>query len=99
MTFENVRERRLDEIWNDSPSFRAFRGEEWMPEPCRSCDRRALDFGGCRCQAFQLLGDAALTDPACSLSPHHALVRDARDAADRAGESAVRYRTLPVVLE
>jgi len=69
MTFENVRERRLDEIWNDSPSFRAFRGEEWMPEPCRSCDRRALDFGGCRCQAFQLLGDAALTDPACSLSP------------------------------
>jgi pyrroloquinoline quinone biosynthesis protein E len=59
----------------------AFRGEAWMPEPCRSCPERGRDFGGCRCQAFLLAGDAAQTDPACELSPHHALIAAARDAA------------------
>jgi len=76
LTFENVREKTLPEIWQ-SPSFRRFRGEEWMPEPCRSCDRRTEDFGGCRCQAFLLTGDAAATDPACSLAPSHSLVESA----------------------
>jgi len=69
MTFENVRERSLRQIWEVSDAFRKFRGEDWMPEPCRSCERRAQDFGGCRCQAFLLAGNAAATDPVCSLSP------------------------------
>lgn len=71
MRFDNVRERPLDEIWHSSESFEAFRGTAWMREPCRSCERREIDWGGCRCQAFLLTGDAANTDPACSLSPHH----------------------------
>src|SRR5215470_12608159 len=69
LTFENVRERSLAEIWRDSPSFEKFRGQAWMQEPCRSCDRRELDFAGCRCQALLLAGDAAATDAVCSLSP------------------------------
>ncbi|MFE0186462.1 pyrroloquinoline quinone biosynthesis protein PqqE [Streptomyces sp. NPDC058989] len=76
----NVRDHRLEWIWDRSPAFRRYRGTEWMREPCRSCDLREKDFGGCRCQAFALTGDAAATDPACRLSPHHALVRDLVDA-------------------
>jgi pyrroloquinoline quinone biosynthesis protein E len=93
--FENVREHSLEEIWRDSSGFNRYRGEEWMPEPCRSCDRRAIDYGGCRCQAFHLAGDAAATDPACSLSPHHRLVEAAREHADREGgrDMELRYRT------
>jgi PqqA peptide cyclase len=67
--FENVKEKSLREIWESSASFNKFRGEEWMQEPCKSCDRRGLDFGGCHCQAFLLAGDAAATDPVCSLAP------------------------------
>jgi len=74
MTFENVQARSLQWIWNESNAFRKFRGEAWMPEPCRSCDRRAQDFGGCRCQAFLLAGDAAATDPVCSLAPRRNVV-------------------------
>jgi len=94
-TFENVREHPLEEIWRDSSGFNRYRGEEWMPEPCRSCDRRAIDYGGCRCQAFHLTGDAAATDPACSLSPHHRLVEAAREHADRESGRPVElhYRT------
>ncbi len=93
--FENVREHSLEEIWRESPGFNRYRGEEWMPEPCRSCDRRAIDYGGCRCQAFHLTGDATATDPACSLSPHHRLVEAAREHADRdTGQSVeLHYRT------
>jgi pyrroloquinoline quinone biosynthesis protein E len=93
--FENVRARSLEEIWRDSPGFNWFRGEDWMPEPCRSCDRRALDFGGCRCQAFHLTGDASATDPACSLSRDHGLIEAARERADREAGSPVelQYRT------
>ena len=69
--FENVRERGLGEIWRDSPSFARYRGTGWMPEPCRSCERREVDWGGCRCQAYLITGDAGVTDPACSLSPSH----------------------------
>src|SRR5579862_7841105 len=82
LQFENVREKSLAWIWQESPSFQRFRGEDWMPEPCRSCDRRAEDFGGCRCQAFLLAGDAAATDPACSLAPTHNLVESAVAAAN-----------------
>lgn len=77
MTFENVREQRLEAIWQQSPSFQRFRGEEWMPEPCRSCDQRTVDFGGCRCQALLLTGDATATDPACSLAPAHHIIETA----------------------
>jgi pyrroloquinoline quinone biosynthesis protein E len=82
LTFENVRNRTLAWIWQESSSFRRFRGEDWMPEPCRSCDRRGEDFGGCRCQAFLLAGDALVTDPACSLAPSHAIVESAVRAAN-----------------
>jgi len=74
LAFWNVREYALAECWRDAPGMNAFRGEAWMQEPCRSCPERARDFGGCRCQAFALTGDAAATDPACALSPRHALV-------------------------
>jgi PqqA peptide cyclase len=77
MTFENVREQSLESIWQHSSSFQHFRGEEWMPEPCRSCDQRGIDFGGCRCQALLLTGDAAATDPVCSLAPTHHLIEAA----------------------
>ncbi len=77
MSFENVRDKTLEWIWQESASFRRFRGEEWMPEPCRSCNRRSEDFGGCRCQAFLLAGDGALTDPVCSLAPTHSIVESA----------------------
>ena len=82
MSFENVREKTLDWIWQESSSFRKFRGEDWMPEPCRTCDRRNEDFGGCRCQAFLLAGDATVTDPACSLAPAHSIVESAAREAN-----------------
>ncbi len=90
MTFDSVREHSLDWIWQNSPAFQKFRGEDWMPEPCRSCDRRKEDFGGCRCQAFLLAGDAALTDPVCELSPLHHLVEDAvrEDTSGPTGEAS-----------
>jgi PqqA peptide cyclase len=81
LTFDNVRDRPLGDIWRESPAFGAFRGEAWMPEPCRSCERRTVDFGGCRCQAYHLTGDAAATDPACSLAPAHGLIEAARAEA------------------
>lgn len=74
MTFEKVEMCSLRQIWEKSDAFQKFRGERWMPEPCRSCDRRGQDFGGCRCQALQLTGDAAATDPVCSLSSRRSVV-------------------------
>jgi PqqA peptide cyclase len=74
MRFENVRTRSLDWIWRESESFNRFRGTEWMPEPCRSCPQREIDFGGCRCQAALLTGNAANTDPVCTLSPNRGSV-------------------------
>ena len=72
--FPSVRETSLAEIWQRDPAFLRFRGTDWMPEPCQSCDRREIDWGGCRCQAFALTGDAARTDPACDLAPDHAVM-------------------------
>lgn len=94
MTFENVRDRPLGEIWRNAEAFERFRGTDWMPEPCRSCERREIDWGGCRCQALALTGDAANTDPACELSPHHRLMADlAEEAAGQAPGEFV-YRVL-----
>jgi pyrroloquinoline quinone biosynthesis protein E len=74
LRFDNVKDRSLREIWEHSEAFEKFRGQQWMPEPCKSCDRRELDFGGCRCQAFLLAGDAAATDPVCILAPERSKV-------------------------
>src|SRR6202046_3206890 len=71
LEFWSVKDHSLREIWESSPSFNAFRGTDFLPEPCQSCDRRDKDFGGCRCQAFALTGDAKATDPVCHLSPRH----------------------------
>jgi PqqA peptide cyclase len=81
LEFDNVTSRPLSFIWAESPSFNAFRGHGWMNDPCKSCERRFEDFGGCRCQAFALTGDATATDPACALAPRHDLVLAARAAA------------------
>ncbi|MEV5751174.1 pyrroloquinoline quinone biosynthesis protein PqqE [Actinoallomurus sp. NPDC052308] len=72
----NARDHSLAWIWAHSPAFNAYRGTEWMREPCRTCPQREVDFGGCRCQAFALTGDPARTDPACRLSPDHHLIRE-----------------------
>ena len=76
LEFWNVREHSLADIWANSPAFNAFRGTAWMKEPCASCPRREQDFGGCRCQAFALTGDATATDPVCQLAPAHARVAE-----------------------
>lgn len=90
LTFDNVRERGLSWIWEHSASFEAFRGYGWMREPCRSCERRFIDLGGCRCQAFLLTGDATRTDPVCQWSPDHALVAAAVAATARPQPASVR---------
>jgi pyrroloquinoline quinone biosynthesis protein E len=95
LQFENVTSRPVADIWHHSDAFNAFRGEAWMPEPCRGCERRTIDFGGCRCQAFALAGDAALTDPACNLSPHHGIVTGARARADAEIVRSLVYRRVP----
>jgi pyrroloquinoline quinone biosynthesis protein E len=79
----NVRDASIESIWFDSPGFNHFRGDAWMKEPCRSCPEKTKDFGGCRCQAYLLTGDAANADPVCDLSPHHHLVTEAVALAER----------------
>jgi pyrroloquinoline quinone biosynthesis protein E len=84
LEFWNARERSLADIWGSSPGFNAYRGDDWMQEPCRSCERKTVDFGGCRCQAMALVGDASACDPICSKSPRHDLIAEiaARDSAE-----------------
>lgn len=77
LDFPSVREDSLNTIWYRSSAFARFRGTDWMAEPCQSCDRREIDWGGCRCQAYALTGDATRTDPACGKSPDHAVMLDA----------------------
>ncbi|MEV8019968.1 pyrroloquinoline quinone biosynthesis protein PqqE [Streptomyces sp. NPDC086554] len=90
----NVKEHRLSWIWQESDAFNRYRGQAWMRDPCRSCELRTVDFGGCRCQAYALTGDATRTDPACHLSPDHAEVRALVDSAGgRATDFA--YRAYP----
>src|SRR5690349_7646750 len=76
LEFWNVKEHSLADIWTSSPAFNAFRGTDYLPAPCAGCERREVDFGGCRCQAFALTGDARATDPVCQFSPHHGLVTE-----------------------
>ena len=84
LEFPDVREASIAEIWYESQAFNRFRGDAWMKEPCRSCPEKARDFGGCRCQAYLLTGDPANADPVCALSPHHHLVSEAVERAERA---------------
>ena len=84
LTFPNVREANMKWIWYDSPAFNTYRGDEWMKEPCRSCPEKVKDFGGCRCQAYMLTGDARNADPVCDLSPHHEVVVNAVAKAQQA---------------
>ena len=92
LAFDNVRDRPLAAIWEHSPAFQRFRGTTWMPEPCASCERRELDWGGCRCQALALAGDAAATDPVCWRSPLHARVRALAEGEAAAGAPGLVYR-------
>ena len=80
--FPNVRSSSVASVWYDSPGFNHFRGDSWMKEPCRSCPEKTKDFGGCRCQAYMLTGDAANADPVCDLSPYHHVVTEAVARAD-----------------
>ena len=76
LEFPNVRDCSVSQIWNDSDAFNRFRGFDWMKEPCRSCPEKEKDFGGCRCQAYMLTGDAANADPVCDKSPHHSQLHE-----------------------
>ncbi len=92
MTFDAVGDRPLIEIWENSEAFNRFRGTGWMPEPCRSCDRREIDWGGCRCQALALSGDAAATDPVCDKSPDHERIAALAAAEAATGLDDFEYR-------
>lgn len=86
--FDDVRSAALEDLWASSSALRRFRGRDWLPAPCRTCDESERDFGGCRCQAFALTGDVTAPDPACSVTPSHHLVRAARARAAAAPSSA-----------
>ncbi len=96
LTFPNVRDHSIEWIWHESPDFNKFRGFDWMKEPCKSCPERFKDFGGCRCQAYMLTGDATNADPVCSLSPHHNAVIEAIERAHTAADPA-QSKTIPLV--
>jgi pyrroloquinoline quinone biosynthesis protein E len=97
--FPNVKEVSVEEAWKDSPGFNHFRGFEWMKEPCRSCDEKEKDFGGCRCQAFMMTGDAANTDPVCDKSPKHQELLDDVERIEKlaAQEAAHQVEAKPLV--
>jgi pyrroloquinoline quinone biosynthesis protein E len=92
LSFDNVRDRSLEWIWHQSPAFQAYRGDAWMREPCRSCPRKTVDFGGCRCQAFALTGAAENTDPVCILSPNRIMIDEA--VATPSESLEYRYRVI-----
>lgn len=92
MLFDNIREKSLADIWFHSDAFNAYRGDEWMQEPCRSCERKHIDFGGCRCQAMALAGDPAATDPVCIRSLGRQALTQAAEADANASPGAFIYR-------
>jgi pyrroloquinoline quinone biosynthesis protein E len=91
LEFWSVKDFSLRDIWQRNPAFTAFRGTDYLPAPCQGCERRDIDFGGCRCQAFALTGDARATDPVCHLSPHHHLVEERAAIRD---ETRYAYRRM-----
>ncbi len=94
LSFDNIKDRPLSEIWYEGEAFNRFRGYRWMKEPCRSCPRKEIDFGGCRCQAFAVTGDAENADPACSLSPHHHLLGSRASTVTSADPPPFVYRRI-----
>ncbi len=94
LAFPNVRDADIGSIWYDSPAFNRYRGEAWMRDPCRGCPERARDFGGCRCQAYLLTGDAANADPVCDRSPYHHLVSAIAGTAEQADHAVARGQPL-----
>lgn len=90
--FPNVKEQSVSSIWYDSAAFNYFRGDAWMKEPCRSCDEKSKDFGGCRCQAYLLTGDASAADPSCDKAPGHTIVEQARVSAAHASTTPIFLR-------
>jgi pyrroloquinoline quinone biosynthesis protein E len=95
LRFWSAREHKLAEIWTDSPAFQAFRGTGWMQQPCRTCNFRDIDFGGCRCQALAIAGDAAATDPSCDLSPLHGRMLALAEQAAASDVGGYVYRGRP----
>ncbi|XDA99055.1 pyrroloquinoline quinone biosynthesis protein PqqE [Sulfitobacter sp. LCG007] len=96
LSFDSVKDRPLGEIWRNGAAFNAFRGTDWMQEPCRSCARKTVDFGGCRCQAMAILGDPAATDPVCIKSPHHMALRERAEQHAVRDDAPLVYRVAPV---
>ena len=94
LSFPNVREHSIEEIWSNSAAFKHFRGFEWMQEPCRSCSEKTKDFGGCRCQAYMMTGDAAATDPVCAKSPLHAILTEEVERISRLAVSGAQAKPL-----
>jgi len=92
ITFDSVMDRPLADIWRSSVAFEKYRGTAWMPEPCRSCDRREIDWGGCRCQALAITGRADDTDPACELSSNHQMITTLAEAESAETSDAFSYR-------
>jgi len=99
LVFANVREAPLRWIWEESEAFQMFRGYDWMREPCRSCEFRTVDFGGCRCQAALITGDAANTDPVCTLSPRRAQLDDLLANAAAGSITDARFRLAPLIYD
>jgi pyrroloquinoline quinone biosynthesis protein E len=95
LEFDNVADRPLADIWYNSTAFNAYRGDAWMPDTCKSCDRKEIDFGGCRCQALMIAGDASAVDPVCGKSPDHGRVQELLKAAMQGDQTEFTYRRLP----
>lgn len=95
LKFDRVQEKSLDDIWYNGSAFEAYRGTDWMQEPCKSCDRKLIDFGGCRCQAMAIVGDASATDPVCVKSPHHGALQSQADAHASQTDAELIYRVSP----
>ncbi|WP_299508064.1 pyrroloquinoline quinone biosynthesis protein PqqE [uncultured Roseobacter sp.] len=95
LSFERVQDRSLSDIWYQGAAFNAYRGTDWMAEPCQSCERKTVDFGGCRCQAMAIVGDAAATDPVCIKSPHHGALQAQADTHAAQGDAPLIYREMP----
>ncbi|GLO72822.1 coenzyme PQQ synthesis protein E [Phaeobacter inhibens] len=95
LSFDNVKDKSLSDIWYHGAAFEAYRGEDWMQDPCKSCERRKLDFGGCRCQAMAIAGDASATDPVCIKSPLHQKMTELAEGYSMDETAELIYRTSP----
>lgn len=95
LEFDRVQDKALRDIWYEGAAFNAYRGTNWMAEPCQSCERKTIDFGGCRCQALAIVGDAAATDPVCVKSPHHGALQAQADTHAEQDDAPLVYRSFP----